>query len=153
MKRIESVEEFLSLDIGERSEDEVLEVEVGVEGEGGVNERPVIIEHARRTNTERQRMVRDTFAGREWYVRTSVPRVMTTRLVVMTLNGGSANRTQIGDNVNNLTNNAVSAGRVVAEVAVCCVDTRSVSRMNGSSRTLHLDVKLCSVPTISSRLL
>lgn len=47
----------------------------------------------------------------------------------------------------------VSAGRVVADVAVCCVERKSVMRSIGSRRMLHLDVNSFSVSTISSKLL
>jgi hypothetical protein len=47
---------------------------------------------------------------------------------------------------------AVSAGLVVALVAVRCVDRKSVSRRNGSNRILHLLVNSFRLSTISSRL-
>ena len=47
----------------------------------------------------------------------------------------------------------VSAGRVVADVAVRCVERKSVRRRKGSSRMLHLEVNSFSASTISSKLL
>ena len=44
----------------------------------------------------------------------------------------------------------VSAGRVVAEVAVRWVERKSVMIRNGSSSMLHLPVSSCTVSTISS---
>ncbi len=49
--------------------------------------------------------------------------------------------------------NTVSAGRVVVEVAVRCVDRKSVSSTSGSSRMLHLVVKVLIASTISSSVL
>jgi hypothetical protein len=45
----------------------------------------------------------------------------------------------------------VSAGWVVAEVAVRCVERKSVRYRRGSKRILHLEVKTFSVSTISSK--
>jgi hypothetical protein len=45
----------------------------------------------------------------------------------------------------------VRAGLVVAEVAVCCVERKSVSSSSGSKSTLHLDVNSFRESTISSR--
>lgn len=50
-------------------------------------------------------------------------------------------------------NRTVSAGRVVAEVAVLWVERKSVNRRNGSRRILQRDVKSFRLSTISSRLL
>ena len=50
------------------------------------------------------------------------------------------------------TNMAVRAGLVVALVAVLCVDKKSVSRRNGSSKMLHRLVNNFRLSTISSRL-
>ena len=47
----------------------------------------------------------------------------------------------------------VSAGRVVADVAVRCVERKSVRDRKGSSNMLQRVVKVRSVSTISSRLL
>ncbi len=46
----------------------------------------------------------------------------------------------------------VSAGLVVADVAVVCVERKSVSCRQGSSKTLHLVVRTVNVSTISSKL-
>lgn len=48
-------------------------------------------------------------------------------------------------------NSVVSAGLVVADVAVRWVERKSVSCRRGSNSTLHLDVKTFRVSTISSR--
>jgi hypothetical protein len=50
-------------------------------------------------------------------------------------------------------NSSVRAGLVVADVAVRCVERKSVMVRNGSKRMLHLDVKIFNTSTISSRLL
>lgn len=50
-------------------------------------------------------------------------------------------------------NSTVNAGLVVADVAVLCVERKSVSRRNGSSRILHRDVNIFKLSTMSSRLL
>jgi hypothetical protein len=50
-------------------------------------------------------------------------------------------------------NKTVRAGRVVAEVAVLCVERKSVRRRNGSSRILQRDVNSFRLSTISSKLL
>lgn len=50
-------------------------------------------------------------------------------------------------------NSTVSAGRVVADVAVLCVDRKSVNRKNGSRSMLQRDVNSFRLSTISSRLL
>jgi Trk K+ transport system NAD-binding subunit len=44
------------------------------------------------------------------------------------------------------------AGLVVADVAVRCVDRKSVNSINGSRSMLHLEVNTVIVSTISSRL-
>ena len=46
----------------------------------------------------------------------------------------------------------VRAGLVVADVAVRCVERKSVRCINGSSNILHLEVNTVRVSTISSRL-
>jgi hypothetical protein len=50
-------------------------------------------------------------------------------------------------------NSTVRAGRVVAEVAVLCVDRKSVRRKKGSSKMLQREVKSFRLSTISSKLL
>ena len=64
--------------------------------------------------------------------------------------GGSANAHQRGLASRMRMKRAVSAGCVVALVAVCCVERKSVRRRKGSRRMLHLVVKVCSVAKISS---
>ena len=66
--------------------------------------------------------------------------------------GGEANIVQKGETRSMRMNKLVSAGLVVAEVAVRCVDRKSVSCKKGSSNMLHLEVMTLNVSTISSRL-
>lgn len=49
-------------------------------------------------------------------------------------------------------NKEVKAGRVVADVAVRCVERKSVSWMKGFKMALHREVKTFKVSSISSRL-
>lgn len=51
------------------------------------------------------------------------------------------------------TNSSVSAGLVVADVAVLWVERKSVSRKNGSRRMLQREVNSLRLSTISSKLL
>jgi hypothetical protein len=120
---------------------------------GSATSKPVMIAVDLRTNLDRQRMVRVTRAGLECQLNITVPRKRMTRFVVMIYRGGRVRRIQTGVTSNIRINRVVSAGRVVAEVAVRCVDRKSVNLKNGSSKMLHLDVKSFSVSTISSRLL
>lgn len=82
----------------------------------------------------------------------SVPVIMITRREVTTYKGGSVSAIHSGVIIKMRMSNVVRAGRVVAEVAVRCVDKKSVNRRNGSSRMLHRNVKTFSVLRISSRL-
>jgi hypothetical protein len=68
-------------------------------------------------------------------------------------NGGRVRTIHSGSTKSIRMNNTVSAGRVVAEVAVLWVERKSVNRRNGSSRILHRDVKSFKLSTISSKLL
>lgn len=72
----------------------------------------------RRIVRDRQRIALDTRAGRECQLKEMVPIASTTRCVVITYNGGSVNMNQTGEISNMRMKSAVSAGRVVAEVAV-----------------------------------
>lgn len=65
-------------------------------------------------------------------------------------NGGSVSKIHKGVTSRILINTVVNAGRVVADVAVLCVERKSVIVMNGSRRILHLVVNIVSVSTISS---
>lgn len=65
--------------------------------------------------------------------------------------GGKVKAIQIGVTARIRTNRVVSAGRVVALVAVRCVDKKSVISRSGSSRILQRDVNSLRVSTISSR--
>lgn len=108
----------------------------------------------RRTVLLRQRIVRDTRAGRECQDSSTVPSARTTRRVSRTRQpaGGSAMRHHhTGSRQRSRTKNAVRAGRVVAEVAVRWVDRKSVRRRKGSSKMLQRDVKSCRAETISSK--
>lgn len=116
------------------------------------NERPVTIELIRRTKRERQRIARDTRAGLECQLRIKVPIARTVRLVVMIRKGAHVSETQIGVMNKMRINRVVRAGLVLADVAVRCVDRKSVICKNGSSSTLHREVKAVSVSTISSKL-
>lgn len=81
-----------------------------------------------------------------------VPIASTVRRVVMICRGGNVNKIQIGVMNKIRINRVVSAGLVVADVAVRCVDRKSVMSKNGSSKTLHREVRAVNVSTISSRL-
>jgi hypothetical protein len=70
----------------------------------------------------------------------------------MTHRGGSVRVNQTGVSRSMRTKSVVSAGRVVADVAVCWVERKSVKEIIGSSRTLHREVNTFSVSTISSKL-
>lgn len=105
----------------------------------------------RRTVSDRQRIVRETLAGRECQLSAKVPSVRTTLLVVMMRIGGKESVIQKGVTSNIRMKRLVSAGLVVAEVAVRCVDRKSVSCKQGSSIMLHLVVRIDRVSTISSK--
>jgi hypothetical protein len=81
-----------------------------------------------------------------------VPKTMRTRWVVMMRSGGRVRRTHIGVTASKRMNMEVSAGRVVAEVAVDWVLRNSVRRRKGSSKTSQRFVKTWRVFNISSRL-
>jgi len=117
----------------------------------GVSSRPVISDRLRRIVRERHSIVREIRAGRECHVRPMLPRTSMIRLVVIIYNGGSVSRNQKGVNSISRINSVISAGLVVAEVAVRCVERKSVSRIRGSRRILQREVKRLMVSTISSR--
>ena len=119
----------------------------------GENWRPVRRERRRRIVWLRQRIVRVTRAGRECQVRPKVPRTRRRRWDDIILNGGRASRIQRGVEKRMRTNKVVSAGRVVADVALDWVERYSVRRRKGSSRTSQRSVKVWSVARISSRVL
>jgi len=73
------------------------------------------------------------------------------RLVVIIYSGGSVSRNQKGVRSISRMNSVIKAGRVEAEVAVRCVERKSVSRISGSRRMLQREVKRLMVKTISSR--
>ncbi len=77
-----------------------------------------------------------------------VTRVM--RFVVMSAIGCRVKMIHIGVTRRIRSSNVVRAGLVVADVAVRCVDRKSVSSRRGSNKTLHRDVKTFNVSTISS---
>lgn len=72
------------------------------------------------------------------------------RFVVIIWIGGIVNRNQTGVTRSILMRRVVRAGLVVADVAVLCVERKSVSWRRGSKSTLHLEVKTLRVSTISS---
>lgn len=114
--------------------------------------KPVVSETARRMVNDRHKIARDTRAGLECHDNIRVPTVKITRRVVMTRSGGIVMRIQNGETNKIRMNRVVSAGRVVADVAVCWVERKSVSARKGSSKVLHLDVKMVRISTISSKL-
>ena len=123
----------------------------GAEADGTPRSRPVIMVHISRTVFDRQRMVRLMRAGRECQDKKMVPATKTIRFVVMIRRGGRVKAHHRGHVSMIRMNRVVRAGCVVADVAVCCVDKKSVKRSNGSSRMLHRVVKVCRVDKISSR--
>lgn len=80
-----------------------------------------------------------------------VPIVKTTRRAVRIRTYGSVRTIQKGERNRMRMNKDVRAGRVVADVAVCCVDRKSVNARKGSKSVLHLAVKVDNVSTISSK--
>lgn len=109
-----------------------------------------MIVHMRRTRADLQRIALDTFVGRECQVRKRVPATRVIRLVVIICKGRRVRSIQSGVTRRIRIKRVVSAGLVVAEVAVRWVDRKSVSSRSGSKRTLHLEVNTFSVSTISS---
>ena len=78
--------------------------------------------------------------------------VSMTRREVRTYRGGKVKAIHKGLIISIRMNKVVSAGLVVADVAVRWVERKSVSCMKGSSNILHLDVNVFKVSTISSKL-
>jgi len=128
----------------------------GLGGSGGAEEvgtpksRPVIMVQISLTVLERQRMVRLMRAGRECQDMRMVPKTRMIRFVVIMRRGGRVRAHHRGEVSMMRIKRVVRAGCVVAEVAVCCVDKKSVKRSRGSSRILHRVVKVCRVDNISS---
>lgn len=120
-------------------------------GSGIPTSRPVMRARERRTNLDRQRMMRVTRAGRECQLRIIVPQARTMRLVVNKRTGGRVSSIQNGVRNRMRMNNVVSAGLVVADVAVRWVERKSVNAMKGSSRMLHLEVNSFIESTMSSK--
>lgn len=118
---------------------------------GVPNSSPVMVLHIRRTVSERQRMVRLIRAGRECQESTTVPKTKMIRFVVMIWRGGRVRAHQAGEASIMRINRVVRAGWVVADVAVCWVERKSVMRRKGSRRMLHLVVNVWRVARISSR--
>lgn len=114
--------------------------------------RPVIRDVRERTARLRQRIARDTRAGRLCQDKTRVPQARTILCVVRMRNGGRVRINQMGVKRRMRMNSVVKAGRVVAAVAVVWVLKKSVSRRRGSSRMLQRAVNVCKVSRISSRL-
>ncbi len=95
-------------------------------------------------------MVRATLTTRACQVSPTVPTTSMTRRVVTMRQGGSVSTNQNGAHSRMRTNSVVSAGRVVALVAVRCVLRKSVNSSNGSRSMLQRPVNSLSVSTISS---
>lgn len=91
----------------------------GAEAEGTPRSRPVIMVQISRTVFERQRMVRLIRAGRECQDKKTVPPNRTILFVVMIRRGGRVNAHHTGHVSMMRINRVVSAGCVVADVAVC----------------------------------
>lgn len=104
-----------------------LKREADVVLEAPVKERPVARLQMRRMVRERQRMMRETLAGRECHVSMSVPRVRMVRFVVTMWRGGSVRANQIGVRARSRMKSAARAGDVVDDVAVRWVERKSVS--------------------------
>lgn len=121
------------------------------EPDGETKFRPVSKDAACRTDLDRQRIARDIRAGRLCQVNMSVPARNIILLAVMTRRGGSVKRNHTGVAKSMRMNKVVSAGRVVADVAVCWVERKSVICIIGASSILHLPVKACIVARISSK--
>src|SRR4051812_20107287 len=110
-------------------------------GRGGVmisvKCKPVIMVHIRRTRADLHRIALATRFGRECHVRNIVPPTRTNLLVVMICKGRRVRTIQRGVTRRIRMRRVVSAGLVVADVAVLWVDKKSVSSSNGSKSTLH----------------
>jgi len=91
----------------------------GAEAEGTPRSRPVMMVHISRTVFERQRIVRLIRAGRECQDKKMVPPSRTILFVVMIRRGGRVNAHHTGHVSMIRMNRVVSAGCVVADVAVC----------------------------------
>lgn len=115
--------------------------------------RPVSMEHVCRTKRDRQSMTRETLAGRECQESIRVPVTRMNRFEVIMYSGGNVSRYHTGVRSRMRMRSTVSAGRVVALVAVRCMDKKSVRRRKGSRRILQRDVNSFIVSTISSKLL
>ena len=129
-----------------------LDDELSVGSEPG-NDKPVIAAEIRRIRRLLQRRVRKTRAGRECHVRLMVPMTRMTRLEVIIRKGGRVKRIHSGVTIRIRMKRFVSAGRVVAVVAVTWVERNSVSDSHGSSKILQREVKSFSSSMISSKLL
>lgn len=113
--------------------------------------RPVMYEAIRRMVRERQRMTRETLAGREWYVSAIVPKVRMTRRVVIRWKGGRVRPNQMGVMARRRRKSAVRAGDVVEDVAVIWVERKSVRARKGARRRLERWVRVVRVCRIESR--
>ena len=82
------------------------------------NFKPVMTAHMRRTKDERQRIVLDTRAGLECHVKNMVPVTRQIRFVVIMRIGGNVRRIHNGVTRIIRRKRVVSAGLVVADVAV-----------------------------------
>ncbi len=117
---------------------------------GSSNSSPVMNLADLRIVALRHNSVRDTRQTLECHVSTTVPNVNATLFVVIIRKGGNVKAIQTGVMATIRTNKVVSAGLVVALVAVRCVERKSVIWSKGSRRILHRVVKTLTVSTISS---
>lgn len=113
-------------------------------------ERPVSSAVICRSVAERQRIVRETFAGRECQDRRRVPRNSTIRRGVMRLAGYTASTNHAGVTRRMRMNSAVSAGRVVAAVAEVGVERIFSSVRHGEKNNSMRALSVFRVCRISS---
>jgi hypothetical protein len=95
-------------------------------------------------------MVRVARAGAECHVKKIVPVTRAMRVVVIMRTYGKVRSAHTGVTKMIRSSSVVRAGLVVADVAVRCVERKSVSSRRGSSRMLHRVVNSLRVSTISS---
>ena len=121
------------------------------EAEAGEKDRPVKSVTVLRTVWLRQRIVRQTRAGLLCQLNPNVPTTRTTSRVLTTRNGDNVRASHRGVRARILRKSVVSAGRVLAEVAVVCVLKYSVNVTKGSRRISQFSVNVYRVCRISSR--
>lgn len=99
---------------------------------------------------ERQRMVRETLAGREWKVRRRVPMKRVILRGVISCTGYTLSASQSGVTSRIRINRAVSAGRVVAFVALFGVESKFSRVKHGLKNSSILAFNVFRVARISS---